>query len=172
MKMSLAEADDRVWTLHCCYIQVLENSVFTNLPMKCPHICISHIMDRVKPECLKYRMCNIIRWKKVEKFDQKDFGAFMRELAKQAKKLKEEYSSSGQHNSDDESFFSENGGKFERRKRKKQRKTKKRAKEKGEESSSKENSQKGAQRDVSDDKQTKNSRDRRKKSKKGTCRRV
>ena len=90
MDMSLPEAEDRVWTLHCKYTKALEEAGIADLPDKRPHICIAHIMRRVKPRRLKEKMKQIIRWRKIEHFDRKDFGAFMRELVVQAKKIEEE----------------------------------------------------------------------------------
>lgn len=97
------------------------------LPVKRPHIYISHIMDRFRPARLNYRISIIVPWKKVAKFDQKGFGALMRELARQSKRL-EEKSSSAQRNSYEESVFSENGEKLQRKKRKKQSTKRKRQK--------------------------------------------
>lgn len=92
MNLSIAEAEDRVWTLHRKYLQTLEGAGFSDLPKTKPHIAIAHILKRVKPNTLRVRMKNIVLWRKDDNFDKKDFGAFMRELASQAKKLENEQS--------------------------------------------------------------------------------
>lgn len=93
MDLSLKEGDDRVWSLHDHYISVLEAAGMPDLPDKKPHIAIKHITNRIKPGLLKRRMKDIVLWRKDEQFDKKDFGAFMRELAVQAKKLEHEQES-------------------------------------------------------------------------------
>ncbi|CAN8074420.1 unnamed protein product [Agarophyton chilense] len=59
------------------------------LPTQKPHIAIKHILKRLKPARLRERMKDIIEWRRDEGFE-KFFGAFMRELARQAKRLEEE----------------------------------------------------------------------------------
>lgn len=91
IKMSTTgDAEDRVWTLYAIYIEVLENAGFKDLHKTHPHISIKHIYRRIQPAQLKKRMRDIGQMKKSEKFDEKDFNAYMRELARQAKKLGEE----------------------------------------------------------------------------------
>ena len=90
MNMKMDDAEDRVWTLHHTYITVLEAAGMTDLPEKKPHIAIGHILKRVEPKLLRRRMKDILIWRKDEGFEKKDFGEFMRELAKQAKRLEEE----------------------------------------------------------------------------------
>lgn len=94
MKMDIDESEDRVWTLHRDYTSALENTGFSDIPQSKPHIAISHILKRVKPKALKSRIKNIVLWRKDIQFDRKDFGAFMRELALQAKKLESEQAGS------------------------------------------------------------------------------
>lgn len=90
MDMSLSEAEDRVWSFHSYYLQVLENAGYANLPSEKPHISIAHILKRLQPAKLYSRMKDIIEWRKVEQFDRKDFNTFMREVASQAVKLEQE----------------------------------------------------------------------------------
>lgn len=90
MKMQIYEAEDRVWTLHRDYLIVLRSAGYEELPYRKPHIAIQHLLKRLKPQQLQSRMKSIITWRKDEKFDKKDVSAFMREVAKQAKKLQEE----------------------------------------------------------------------------------
>lgn len=94
MNMNILEAEDRVWSLHRHYNCVLKNAGFADLIEKKPHIAIGHILKRVKPVELQSRMHEIIKWRRDDNFDRKDFGEFMRELAKQAKRLEDEQISS------------------------------------------------------------------------------
>jgi len=114
MDLNIPEAEDRVWTLHRKYLRVLQSAGFSDLPTTKPHIAIGHILKRVKPQTLRKRMKDIVLWRKDDKFDKKDFRAFMRELASQAKKLEDEQSNAakfgGINDSSDESGSeSENG---------------------------------------------------------------
>eukprot|EP00737_Agarophyton_chilense_P000949 gb/GEZJ01001057.1/.p1 GENE.gb/GEZJ01001057.1/~~gb/GEZJ01001057.1/.p1 ORF type:complete len:583 (-),score=92.79 gb/GEZJ01001057.1/:1849-3597(-) len=109
MDMSLKEAEGRVWTLQYPYVTVLEAAGMQDLPEQKPHIAIKHILKRVKPPRLRTRMKNIVEWRKDEGFEKKDFGAFMRELAKQAKKLEEELETEGSQESDTDNSETDSG---------------------------------------------------------------
>lgn len=89
MDMSITGNEDRVWVLYRHYLKVLKNTVVPDLPSKMPNIAISHILKRVKPKELKEKIKQIIRDLKLENFDKKDVGEFMRELAKLAKMIVE-----------------------------------------------------------------------------------
>ncbi|CAN8071777.1 unnamed protein product [Agarophyton chilense] len=102
MDMNLKEAEDRVWNLHHRYITALESEGMKELPAEKPHISIQHILKRIKPSRLRNIMKNIVRWRKEERFERKDFGVFMRELAAQAKKLDVELERDGVPKSEDE----------------------------------------------------------------------
>lgn len=90
MKLNIVEAEDRVWTFHRDYLYLLEAAGYEQLPIAKPHIAIGHIMKRIRPASLSNRMKSVAKWRKDEGFEKKDFNNFMRELAKQAKKLEEE----------------------------------------------------------------------------------
>lgn len=91
VKMSTTgDAEDRVWTLYAKYIEVLESFGFKDLHKTHPHIAIKHIYNKIQPIQLKRRMKNIAQVKKSEKFDDANFNAYPRDLAKQYKKLGEE----------------------------------------------------------------------------------
>lgn len=96
MNTSLPEAEDRIWTLHRQYLTVLRSAGYTDLTEKKPHIAVGHILKRVKPYELRQRMRDIIKWRKDDQFGKRDFGDFMRELAKQAKRLEDEQGFVGQ----------------------------------------------------------------------------
>lgn len=90
MKMQIFEAEDRVWTMHRDYLTCLRSAGYEELPNHKPHIAIQHVLKRLKPQQLRSRIQSIIKWRKDEQFDKKNFNAFMREVAAQAKKLQEE----------------------------------------------------------------------------------
>lgn len=95
MDMALKDAEDRVWSLHHHYLEVLEAAGMADLPTQKPHIAIKHILKRIKPYQFRQRMRSILQWRKDGDFGKKDFGAFMRVLAEQAKNLEQEKGSSG-----------------------------------------------------------------------------
>lgn len=90
IKMHIFEAEDRIWTLHRDHLTALGASGYEEIPERKPHIAIQHIVQRLKPPQLKNRMKSIVKWRKDEGFDKKDFNKFMREVVSQAKKLQEE----------------------------------------------------------------------------------
>lgn len=67
------------------------------------------MLRRLKPQQLKNRMMKIVKWRKDEGFDKKDFNRFMREVATQEKKLQEEKSAF------EPSFMNESGAEAEKR---------------------------------------------------------
>ena len=93
MDRNIKEAEDRVWSLQLHYSNVLEAAGIVDFLDQKPHISIKHILKRVKPATLRHRMEDLILWRREEEFGTKDFGAFMRELAKQAKQLDKEQES-------------------------------------------------------------------------------
>lgn len=90
MNMKTAEAEDRVWNLYADYAEALEQAGYSGLTESHPHISIRHIFQRIQPVSLKNRMKDIARVRKKEKFDENDFGVYIRELAKQAKNMDQE----------------------------------------------------------------------------------
>lgn len=113
MDLNIAEAEDRVWSLHHHYLTVLEAAGMPDLPTQKPHISIKHMIKRIQPVQLRQRMKDIVEWRKDEGFGKKDFGSFMRELAKQSKKFEQEqyHSQRPSHESEgDESDQSEEDG--------------------------------------------------------------
>ncbi|CDF33359.1 unnamed protein product [Chondrus crispus] len=120
MDMSLKEAEDRVWSLHLRYLEVLEAAGLADLPTRKPHIAIKHILKRIKPFRLRSRIRSILQWRKGEDFGKKDFGAFMRVLAEQAKTLEMEQVSREQQmasSSDSDRSSEESSGKHDKRHR-------------------------------------------------------
>lgn len=86
MAMQIPEAEGRAWSLHKDSSEELRNSSYGDLTTSKPHIAIRNIMERVRPQFLKTWKLDIICWRKNDNFDLKDFKAFMREVALQAKK--------------------------------------------------------------------------------------
>lgn len=90
MNISITDAEDRVWSLHRNYLQVLENSGLSGLLNSRPHICISLILKRLQPRVLQSRMEDIIEWLNTEQLDKTDFNLFMREVSIKAVYIEQE----------------------------------------------------------------------------------
>lgn len=90
MKMSVTEGEDRIWSLHGDYLEVLRTAGFLSTPEHRLHIAIRPIIERLKPHCLKSRMLGIVAWRMNKKFGKNIFNGFMRELAMQEKHLQQE----------------------------------------------------------------------------------
>lgn len=89
MNMKILEPEDRIWNLQLHYEHVLEGAGYADLPEKKPQTAIGHILKRIRPQVLKNRMYNIVKFEKDDVSGQNksmDFKTFMRELAKQALK--------------------------------------------------------------------------------------
>lgn len=84
------DVEDRVWNLYADYIEALEDAGFIDLPNSHPHIAIRHIYNRIEPMEIKTRMKCIARVRKDKKFDEKDFGEYIRELASQSRRMDQE----------------------------------------------------------------------------------
>lgn len=69
-----------------------------------PHFATGLIVKRSKPVVLRYRMQDILEWRK-DNFDRRDIGNFMRELAKQVKQKDDEYILYGKSNSNDDEYI-------------------------------------------------------------------
>lgn len=90
INMKITEPEDRIWNLALHYETVLENAGYTDLPEKKPTTAITHILKRIKPNALKKRMYDIVKFEKDDvdgKNKSMDFKTFMRELAAQAVKM-------------------------------------------------------------------------------------
>ena len=96
MDMSIIEPESRVWTLRWNYRTALEAAGLADIPQERPHVAIRHILHRIKPRGLRRKMKDLIAWRKNEEFDNKDYGAFIREVAKKAKEVKRSLYESGQ----------------------------------------------------------------------------
>lgn len=55
-----------------------------------PRIAIGHFLKRLEPIQPYKRMPDVIRWRKDEKFGNKNFDRFVREVAVQARKMQSE----------------------------------------------------------------------------------
>lgn len=88
---TLAEAEDRIWSMYKLYKTVLRRAGMADLVERKPHICIRHLMHRVVPNELKVKLRRIIAWEKDENFDKKDVPGFVRRLADESRKLQEEH---------------------------------------------------------------------------------
>lgn len=83
--MDIPGADSRICTMECDYQKSLQDAGYTDLVSKKPHICIEHIMDRIKPEALHEKMIEAIQYWCDEGLDKKDFFKFLKEVVREAK---------------------------------------------------------------------------------------
>lgn len=90
MNTSIAEAEDRVWSLRRDYHHALRSAGFAHIIETKPHIAINHILRKLKPPQLYRRMLDIISWRKNENFHKDNFDRFVREVAIQAEKIQAE----------------------------------------------------------------------------------
>lgn len=107
MNMGILEAKDKVRSLHGDYIKAPRSAGYETIPSIRPHIARNHILGKVNSHHLMARIADMIDWQKNEQLDKKDFNAFMREAAVQAKQTKQERGlpsivSARQHSSDEE----------------------------------------------------------------------
>ena len=87
MDMRIGNPEKRVIKLSWDYRRALEVAGLPDLPTERPYVAIKHIMSKVKPSRLRKRMKKIIAWKKNENFHSKDYGEFVRALAKVAREV-------------------------------------------------------------------------------------
>ena len=87
MDMKLSNPEKRVIKLSWDYRRALEVAGLPDLPTERPHVAIQHIISKVKPSRLRKRMKKIFLWKKNENFHKKDYGEFIRALARVAKEV-------------------------------------------------------------------------------------
>ena len=85
MDMTIADPENRVWTLDVEYTKALEAAGIENLTDSKPHIAIRHVIGMIRPAALLKQVQDVITWRKNEKFHERDYPAFMRELAVLAK---------------------------------------------------------------------------------------
>lgn len=71
MKMSILEAEDRVWSLQQDYMIEFQAARLESLPASKQHVVITPIMSLLKPQHLKCGMKNIKLWWKDKDFKKR-----------------------------------------------------------------------------------------------------
>ena len=73
IKTKVQPAESRIWALVLDYRRTLENAGCAKLGTKRPHVGIKHIMDRGKPSILKYKVTELLEFKRNECLHKKFF---------------------------------------------------------------------------------------------------
>lgn len=90
MNGSIAEAEDRVWSLRKNYCDALRSAAYGYIVPDKPQIVINHFHKKPKPPQVYRKMLDITNWKKDDNFHKENFDRFVLEVAVQAKMIQSE----------------------------------------------------------------------------------